>query len=189
MCSRRSNLFLHPEWVKDARDVVVVGGGTVGCEVAHWLTAEYGKQVSVLEMLPHFMKGVCTANRGHLIHDLERRGAKLFNCTRVKSVHIGGVTVARNISSTVPDPYITWAPLLPENIPNPLAKPIREEIIEETLKADLVVLAVGLQADHSLFETCQLQNVAGDIIAIGDNFHIGHVFEAVEAGFNVGNSL
>jgi len=24
------NLFLHPEWVKDARDVVVVGGGTVG---------------------------------------------------------------------------------------------------------------------------------------------------------------
>ena len=183
------NLFLHPEWVKDARDVVVVGGGTVGCEVAHWLTAEYGKQVSVLEMLPHFMKGVCTANRGHLIHDLERRGAKLFNCTRVKSVHIGGVTVARNISSTVPDPYITWAPLLPENIPNPLAKPIREEIVEETLKADLVVLAVGLQADHSLFEACQLQNVAGDIIAIGDNFHIGHVFEAVEAGFNVGNSL
>ena len=183
------NLFLHPEWAKAARDVVVVGGGTVGCEVAHWLTAEYGKRVSVLEMLPHFMKGVCTANRGHLIHDLERRGAKLFNCTRVKSIHIGGVTVARNISSTVPDPYITWAPLLPENIPNPLAKPIREEIVEETLKADLVVLAVGLQSDHSLFEACQLQDVAGDIIAIGDNFHIGRVFEAVEAGFNIGNSL
>jgi len=162
---------------------------TVGCEVAHWLTAEYGKQVSVLEMLPYFMKGVCTANRGHLIHDLERRGAKLFNCTRLKSVHIGGVTVARNISSTVPDPYITWAPLLPENIPNPLAKPIREEIVEETLKADLVVLAVGLQSDHSLFEACQLQHVAGDIIAVGDNFHIGRVFEAVEAGFNVGSSL
>jgi 2-enoate reductase len=183
------NLFLHPEWVKDARAVVVVGGGTVGCEVAHWLAAEYGKQVSVLEVLPHLMKGVCTANRGYLIHDLERRGAKLYNCTRVISIRTGSVTVARNISSTVPDPYITWAPLLPENIPNPLAKPIREEIVEETFEADLVVLAVGLQSDHSLFEACQLQNVAGDIIAIGDNFHIGRVFEAVEAGFNVGSSL
>ena len=183
------DLFLHPEWAKDARDVVVVGGGAVGCEVAHWLTTEYGKQVSLIEMLPYLMKGICTANRGYMIHDLEQRGARLFNCTRLKSIRSGEVTVARNVSSTVPDPYITWTPLLPENIPNPLAKPIREEIVEETLKADLVVMAQGLRADHSLFEACQTQNAAGDIFAIGDNFHIGHVFQAVEAGFNIGSSL
>ena len=47
------DLFLHPEWVKDAGDVIVVGGGAVGCEVAYWLTTEYGKRVSIVEMLPH----------------------------------------------------------------------------------------------------------------------------------------
>ena len=136
-----------------------------------------------------FMKGICTANRGHMIHDLEKRGAKLFNCTRLKAIHPGEVTIARNISSTVPDPYVTWTPLLPENIPNPLAKAICEEIVEQILKADLVVMAVGLQADHSLFEACQAQNTAGDIFFIGDNFRIGHVLEAVKAGFNIGSSL
>lgn len=183
------DLFLHPDWAKDARDVVVVGGGAVGCETAHWLATEYGKQVSLVEMRPYFMKGICTANRGHMIHDLEKRGAKLFNCTRLKSIRTGEVTIARNISSTVPDAYITWTPLLPENIPNPLAKPIREEIVEETLKADLVVMAVGLQADHSLFEACQAQNTAGAVFFIGDNFRIGRVFGAVKAGFNIGSSL
>ena len=183
------DLLLHPEWALEARDVVVVGGGTVGCEVAHWLTAEYGKQVSVLEMLPYIMKGICTANRGHLIHDMEKRGTKLLNCTRLKAVRGGEVTIARNISPTVPDPYITWTPLLPENIPNPLAKPIHEEVVEQTLKADLVVMAAGLEADHSLFEACQRQNAADQIIVIGDNFHVGRVFDAVDTGFNVGISL
>ena len=183
------DLLLHPEWAREARDVVVVGGGAVGCEVAHWLTVEHGKQVCIVEALPHFMTGVCTANRGHLIHDLERRGAQLLNCARIKAVRSGAVTIARNISPTVPDPYVTWTPLLPENIPNPLAKPIRDQIVEETLKADLVVLAAGLQSDHSLFEACQRQNAAGEIVVIGDNFHIGRVFEAVEAGFAVGSSL
>ena len=183
------DLFLHPEWAKDAHDVTVVGGGTVGCEAAHWLAAEHGKQVSLVEMLPHFMKNVCTANRGHMIHELERRGVKLFNCARPTSIRPGEVTIARNISSTVPDPYITWAPILPDNIPNSLARAIREEIVEESLKADLIVVAAGLRADHSLFDACQAQNAASEISCIGDNFRIGHVFEAVEAGFNIGRSL
>jgi 2-enoate reductase len=183
------DLFLHPEKAKDARTVVVLGGGTVGCEAAYWLAAEHGKQVSVLEKLPHFMVGVCTANRGHMIHELEKRGVKLLNCAELKSIRPGEAVILRNVSSTVPDPYVTWTPLLPENIPNPLAKNIREEMVEETLKADLVVLAAGLRPDHSLFEACQATNAAPEIFAIGDNFHVGRVFNAVEAGFNLGRSL
>jgi 2-enoate reductase len=183
------DLFQHPEWATDAEDVIVVGGGTVGCEAAYWLSTEYGKRVSIVEMSPSFMKGACTANRGHMIHSLERHGAKLFNCTRLKSIRTGEVTIARNVSSTVPDPFVTWTPLLPGNIANPLEKPIREEIVEETLPADLVVLAGGLRADHSLFETCQAQHTAGEMFYIGDNFHIGNVFEAVHAGFRIGSTL
>jgi len=183
------DLLQHPDRASGIRDVVVVGGGSLGCEVAHWLTAEHGKQVTVVEMSPHFMSGVCTANRGHLIHDLERRGAKLVNCARVAAVTSDGVVLARNVSPTVPDPYVTWTPLLPENVPNPLAKPVREEIVEETLAAELVVVATGLRPDHSLFEACQRQHAAAEIVVIGDNFHVGRVWEAVRAGFAEGNSL
>jgi 2-enoate reductase len=102
---------------------------------------------------------------------------------------MGEVTIDRNISSTVPDPYVTWTPLLPENIPNPLAKPIHEEVVAETLRADLVVLAAGLRPDHSMFEACQQQHAADEIILIGDNFRVGRMLDAVEAGFSIGNFL
>ncbi len=127
------DLLLDPGRAQGASEIVVVGGGAVGCEVAHWLAAEHGKRVTVIEMLPYVMKGLCTANRGHLIHELERRGARLLNCTRLQAIRPGEVTIARNRSASVPDPYVTWAPILPENVRNPLAKPIVEEFVEETL--------------------------------------------------------
>lgn len=50
-------LLEHPEKAEGANNIVIVGGGVVGCETAHWLANEYGKNVTVLEMLPHFMMG------------------------------------------------------------------------------------------------------------------------------------
>ena len=69
---------------------------------------------------------------------------KLLNCARLRSIDDSGVVIVRNTSPTVPDPYVTWAPLLPANIRNPLARPIGVRETEETLAADLVVLATGL---------------------------------------------
>ena len=65
------DLLRRPGLAAAARRVVVVGGGAVGCEVAFWLASEHAKRVTVVEMLPHFMKGNCTANRGYLLHYLE----------------------------------------------------------------------------------------------------------------------
>ncbi len=79
-----------------AKKVVVIGGGSVGCEVAYMLAYEMGRQVTIVEMLPYFMKGVCTANRGHLIHYLEKAGVRLLNCARLKSVDRGSVRIIRN---------------------------------------------------------------------------------------------
>ena len=50
-------------------------------------------------------------------------------------------------------------------------------------------VAPGLEADRALFEACERQRAAREVIVIGDNFHIGRVFEAVQAGFTVGNAL
>ncbi len=84
------DLLRRPALAAGARQVVVVGGGAVGCEVAFWLAAEHDKQVTVVEMLPQFMTGNCTANRGYLLHYLEARGVKLLNCARLRSVDDSG---------------------------------------------------------------------------------------------------
>jgi len=172
-----------------AKKVVVIGGGSVGCELAYMLAYEMGRQVAIVEMLPYFMKGVCTANRGHLIHYLEKAGVRLLNCAVLKSVDKGAVKIIKNVSPTVPDPYNTWSPILPDNVKNPLAKKIKVEEKEIELAADLVVLAVGLKADDRLYEACVKERVAPEIHNIGDSFCVGRVFEATKAGYAVGRIL
>jgi 2-enoate reductase len=172
-----------------ANKVVIVGGGSVGCETASMLACEKGKEVTVVEMLPHFMKGVCTASRGYLIHYLEKANATLLNCTRLKSISPQSVRLIRNVSPTVPDPYNTWSPLLPENVKNPLARKIKVKEEETEIEADLVVLAVGLKPDDSLYEACVRERIAPDIRNIGDSFCVGRVFEATKAGYAIGIAL
>ena len=183
------DLFRNPELAASAKQVVVVGAGAVGCEEAHFLAAELGKQVTIVEMLPQVMPGLCTANRGHLINELERLGVAIWNCTKLKSIEGNTVRVDRNVSSTVPNPYVTWAPILPENIHNPFAKPIQDEYQEQTVQADLVVLAMGLRSGNAFYEACVNARVAPEIVQLGDAFQIGRVFEAVKSGSLVGRNL
>lgn len=180
-----TELLEHPEKAEGAENIVIVGGGVVGCETAHWLANEYGKNVTVLEMLPHFMMGVCTANRGHLLHYLEKAGVQLFNCTKVKALAKGGVYVEQNQSSTVPDPYNTWQPLLPPNIPNPMEKTIREEIVEKKIPADLIVLAMGGKADETFFFEAGEEHLAKEMYNIGDSSRAGRVLEAVRGAYHL----
>lgn len=169
--------------------IMVIGGGSVGCEVAYILAYEMGKNVAVVEMLPYFMKDICTANRGHLIHYLEKAGVGLLNCARVKSIGQSTVKIIKNVSPTVPDPYNTWSPVLPENVKNPLAKKIQVQENEMEMEADLVVLAVGLEPDDRLYQDCVKERVAPEIRNIGDSFSVGRIFEATKAGYAVGRLL
>jgi 2-enoate reductase len=183
------DLLRSPSCADAAKRVVIIGGGSVGCECAQYLAVERGKPVTVVEMLPYFMKGVCTANRGHLIHLLEKFGVRLLNCTRLKEITPDGARVLRNRSKSVPSPFKTWNPVLPDNIPNPLARPIREEMEEEVLPADLVVLAMGLKPDRAIYEACLRASAAPVIYNAGDAFQTGRVFEAVKAGFALGTAV
>lgn len=180
-----TELLEHPEKAEGAENIVIVGGGVVGCETAHWLANEYGKHVTVLEMMPHFMTGVCTANRGHLLHYLEKAGVQLFNCTKVKALAKDGVYVEQNQSSTVPDPYNTWQPLLPPNIPNPMEKTIKEEIVEKKIPADLIVLAMGGKADETFFFEAGEEHLAKEMYNIGDSSRAGRVLEAVRGAYHL----
>ena len=183
------DLLNNPEIAKSYKDILIVGGGAVGCETAYFLAYELDKKVTVIEMLPYFMKGVCTANRGYIIHYLERKGAKLMNLTKLTSIQDGFVSVLKNTSKNAPNPYEVWRPILPENIKNPFDKKIeqKEEVFE--LKADLVVIAVGLRPKNDLYYECLKNRVAEKIYNIGDSSSPARVFEAVKAGFLVGTSI
>ena len=183
------DLLRNPALSDAAEKIVIVGGGEVGCETAYFLACERGKRVTVVEMLPHFMKEACTANRGYLIYYLGKRGVTLLNCARLNRVERREVTVVRNVSPTVPDPYVTWKPVLPDNVRNPLARPIRVQEEKAIIKADLVVLATGLRSDDTLYDSCVQAHVAPEIHAIGDAFSPGRIFEATKAGYAVGSRL
>lgn len=179
----------NPELVKDAKDIIVIGGGVVGCETAYFLNKEHGKNVTVIEMTPYFMNHTCTANRGYLLKYMYDSNIKLLNCTKLLEFVDGGVKVSRNKHKNVPDPYLTWTPILPENVLNPLAKKIGDESSVETLKADMIIMAGGGRPDEELF--LEFQKVCNDkeVYNIGDSFKGGKVFEATKSGYMLALSL
>lgn len=189
-----TRLLREPELLGQARSVTVIGGGAVGCEVAQWLAVERNvSQVSVVEMLPHMMQGACTANRGHLLHALAGHGVRLLNMTRVERAEqtLGGALlhVSRNRHKNVPDPYVSWTPILPENVVNPFAPKVGDDWHEEDIASDLVVIACGGQADDSLFYELQQTHAAPELRNIGDGFAPGRVLEAVRAAYRLGTTI
>ena len=183
-------LLENPSLADGKNNIVVIGGGVVGCETAFYLKKELDKKnVTVVEMTKYFMNHTCTANRGYLLKYMYDYNIKLLNCTKLLSFEEKGVKVLRNKSKTVPDPYLTWTPILPENIHNPLAPKLKEDCIEELLEADLVVLAAGGRPNESVFHEFQEKLNEKEVYNIGDSFKGGKVFEATKSGYELALSL
>ena len=176
--------LVDPSLLGDAKNIVVIGGGTVGCETAYWLAYEQNRNVKVVEMNVNMMDGVCTANRGHLLHYMEQKGVELYNCSKVISLDTGKVNIER-ITENVPDPYNTWQPILPKNIENPLAKKLGTATREESLETDLVVIAMGGRADDRFYFDAVSKHVALEIHNIGDSFKAARVLEATRAAYRL----
>ena len=186
-----TDVLNNPRLVKDAQNIVVIGGGVVGAETAYFLKYELDKDVKVVEMGKYIMNGACTANRGHIIHYLEEAGVELLNCTKLVSIDGHRVNVLQNTHKNVPDPYVTWHPILPENVENPLdiLTKIGEDYKERTLFSDMVVLATGVVPSPMLYYDCVKLHAAKEIYNIGDSFKGAKVFEAVRSAYRCAVNL
>lgn len=178
-----TELLANPTIAKNAKNIIVIGGGDSGCEVAYFLRYELNKNVDIVEMASTLMTKSCTANRGHILYYLQKGGVVVHNLSKVKKITKKSVLIDKNIDKSVPNPFNTWQPVLPENISNPLAPKIKEKIKEIELKSDLVVLALGTISNNDLYFNAVQNHIAKEIYNIGDSNEVGKVFKAVKSAY------
>ena len=185
----QNEVLFHPEFVKNAKNILIIGGGDSGAEIALWASGELGKKVTIVDIAPHLMARSCTANRAHILHSLEKLGVKVFNCSTVKSIESDTATIMANVSRTVPNPFATWSPVLPENIKNPLAKKIKKSLRAVSVDADLVVMHQVTTPNNDLYNEIVSSNICKKVHAVGDANIPGKVFGAVKSAFAVARQI
>jgi len=136
-------------------NVVVIGGGLVGCETALWLVKK-GKKVTIVEILPELMAGglpVPQMNRVMLLDLLAFHKVKICLGAKVQEITDEGVLVGEDLNSKL-------------------------------LTADTIVLASGLKSDDALYQALTgkvaLLFASGDcqqprniLAAIWDGYEVG----------------
>ncbi len=175
--------LLHPEIVKKAKEIVVVGGGDSGCETAYWASIELKKKVSIVELKPYLMSESCTANRGHILHYLDKAGVTTHNLSSLEEITSNSVVINKNVHSSVPNPYNTWQPILPENISNPLAPKIGSKMQKVEIPADLIIMALGTKPQNELYFDLVKSNICPHVYQVGDAFKPGKIFVAVKGAY------
>jgi pyruvate/2-oxoglutarate dehydrogenase complex dihydrolipoamide dehydrogenase (E3) component len=98
------------------KHAVILGGGSVGCEVGTYLLSK-GIRVTILEMLPRLANTVNHATRNSLMGELTRGGAEMIAGVRVTSITENKVNYEKdgNKSSVEGDTIVLALGAKPEN--------------------------------------------------------------------------
>ncbi|MCJ7515507.1 MAG: NAD(P)/FAD-dependent oxidoreductase, partial [Dehalococcoidia bacterium] len=143
---------------KAGNQVVVVGGGLIGCETALWL-AQQGKQVTIVEALKNLMQSGSRVPRPNMmmLRDLLKfHNVNVLTDTCLLEVTDDGVTVDKSSEKT-------------------------------TLPADTVVIAVGLCPDRELYislkDSVPNIHLVGDAVEARNIMHA--IWDAYEVARNI----
>lgn len=131
--------------------VIVAGGGLVGCETAVYL-AQQGKRVTVVEMLEEIIPDVFEANKQHLLKLLAENGVSVLTDASLGRVTDDGAIVVN-----------------------------KRRRYEAELKADTVVLSLGLKPERGLIEA--LEGKVPELHVIGDCEEPRKIMDAVWSAF------
>ena len=144
--------------------VAIIGAGTVGCELA-WYLSILGKKVFIFDLLPYdeWMSGDHPTNRFTLLENLSAHQVQIFDRAKIIEVGEGGknLTVAR-------------------------------ENIEYRIRVDLILLATGYRKSSSFAEA--LRKFKGEkkfpeIYEIGDCAGVRDIHHAIHEGYEVGITI
>jgi len=81
-------------------DVVIVGGGEIGCETAVWL-AQKGKKVTLVEVLPDILPDTFLSNRMMLFKMLNESSVNILTNVKVSKITDEGVVIQKNGDSQI----------------------------------------------------------------------------------------
>ena len=111
--------------------------------------------------------------------------------TKLIEIKDNSLIVSVNTSKNKPNPYVAWAPILPENIENPIdkLKPIKDTWREEEIKMDAIVIALGSRSETSLYDELVKLHAAKEIYKVGDAIKPGRVWEATRTAFRKGTRI
>ena len=145
------------------RTVLVIGGGSVGCETADFITHPVndlnpqGNRVTIMEMLDNVCLDDLSPRRSLLIQRLLAKGVRIMTRARVTEVLPDGVRY-------------------------------RVDEQEKTLRGiDTIVLATGTRAENLLAE--ELKNSSTPFFLIGDAKEPRRAGEAIAEGWEIGRKI
>lgn len=131
---------------------VVVIGGGIVGTEVALYLAQKGKRVTIVEILGSCARDMCMDNRQHMMQLLGEANVKILTNTTVSKISNEGITIANQNNEA------------------------------DTIKADTVVLAVGLKREDKLSEALT-DKVSAEIHTIGDCVKPRKVIEAIWEGF------
>lgn len=156
------DVLMNPEQIT-GDSVVVIGGGLVGSETALWL-AQKGKKAMLVEGTDDLIggpHGTCFANYQMLKELLVKENIEVRTSTFLRSITETGIEVC----------------------------PADNETAVTEIHADHVILAMGYNAEHSLFDELSHQLDVDDIFNIGDSQEARTIMAAIWDGYEVGRSI
>jgi len=136
--------------------VVIVGGGMVGCETAD-LLASYGRDVTIVEMLPQIASDVPPGPKYFLLQRLAEQKVKVITSATIQSVVSDGVVVSRDGKVETVGGMDTIVLAMGAVSVNELAKEIEGKVSEVHVIGDAEspakateAIAAGAQAGRSI---------------------------------------
>ena len=145
------------------RRIVVIGGGSVGCETADYLAPlvndlyPRNREITLLEMAPGVMAGESGPGRSLLVQRMMSKGVQMICGAKVEKV----------------DESSIW-----------YTKDGQQHCIAD---ADTLVLAMGYKADPALEE--MLKAAGASYHLIGDANKVGTIKDAIGAGYETAKAL
>jgi len=178
------------ELPQNTKEVLVVGGGAVGCEIAYTIAKEKDVQVTVVEMQKYLMNNIVHANRSMLLWLMSGMGSttdkvsdklskkvKVYTSSKILEFKENEALLEANKERI--NPYTPWETLIPENIHNPFEKKINDKNTEEiSIKTDFVVFATGVEENDDLYEKLK-NNKKLQVYNVGDSKKLASAWEAI----------
>ena len=163
------------------RRVVIVGGGSIGIEIAPFVAQRFDVRPEVLEFLEHYEAHAdndreIVGRRRHEVTLLSRQrriGGSVGGSTRwvlAKEVSIAGVNVVTNAAVREITPEVVR---------------YQHEGLVREVAADTVLLATGLRPNHALHERLVAERVAPEVHLIGDPEAAMHAIDSVTRAFRL----